>query len=148
MKFKLRRWLALLLVAMLPFQGVMAAAAICCNTARPLAAPGPAAVAAPAAHEAHDAAGPHDGCAHGLHASHADMQADPHTAPSSQADPGAMPGHLPCPVCAAFCAAMPLPAAGGPSVAAVAVAFDWSLPAFARPASAVPDGIERPPPRR
>lgn len=113
----LRLWLLVLLALLLPLRGALAAAMVCA----------PAALTAPAEHEAHA----HHGDGAGAHA--------------AQHEPGTADGTDRCNVCSASCAATPLPqqppgvaeppglaAAPYPDVAAAAPDF-------------VSDGQDRPP---
>jgi hypothetical protein len=98
----LRLWLIVLLVALLPIRGAMAAAMLCAKT-------GPAGQAT----ELRVASSKH--AHHGDH--HGDHQGDRHTAAQAphghhgDAHPGSAGHDNKCTMCSAFCSATPLPSA-------------------------------------
>jgi hypothetical protein len=124
----LRLWLIVLLAALLPVRGAMAAAMLCpamgTGMATELRSPG---------HEGHGHE--HASEAHAHH--HHEGAADPDHAQAS--------GHDQCNLCSAFCSITPLLSAM-PSVPPPLEAATASYPDFSAPApSFVSDGQERPP---
>jgi hypothetical protein len=121
-----KAWFLLVVALLLPFKGALAAVGTFCHlgSSQPVSAS-----AAPHGH---------DGATHHGHADHhgADVAVD-HQQPAGTGSS--------CAVCSAVCGAPPLPAAGG-SWDPPFLSGDDRFPPLAKPrASAVHDGLERPP---
>ena len=126
---KLKYWLVLLLVAILPIKGAMAVAGVLCHVPAAQQVQSGHDHGPHAEHDTHATGGSHD-AAHYAHGADASLSEVPDVS---------------CLACAAVCGASPLPTTFGFSLPASKPARDWRDSTVVEPPSRSLAGLERPP---